>query len=343
MRAAFTDGGRTLEVREIPDPVPGEGEVLFEVRASGMCGSDLYPYRAPAGSGSGLPIGHEPCGVVADLGPGVDAAAVPVGMRAIQHHYSGCGGCDQCLAGWTQLCRVSYIGYGYEAPGSHAQYMAVPADTLVPLPDGVSFTAGAAIACGTGTAFQALRRLGVGPGETVAVFGLGPVGLSATQFATSMGARVVGVDLIAERREHAVSMGADATVAPADGDSVEAIWDLTGGRGAACGLDATGNATARNQMVRSLGTWGRGCFVGEGGEVTLDVSDDLLRRQITLHGSWTFSTAGVAACARYVAERAVDVDRVFTHTWSLDDAAEAFRLFDAQVGVKAAILPNGGP
>jgi threonine dehydrogenase-like Zn-dependent dehydrogenase len=219
--------------------------------------------------------------------------------------------------------------------------MAVPADTLVPLPDEVSFTAGAAMACGTGTAFQALRRLVVGPGETVAVFGLGPVGLSAIQFAASMGARVIGVDPVAERRSLAESMGADVTVDPADGDSVEALWDLTGGRGAACGLDATGNATARNQMVRSLGTWGRGCFVGEGGDVTLDVSDDLLRRQITLHGSWTFSTAGVAECARYVARHGIDVDMVFTHTWALDDAPEAFRLFDAQVGAKAVILPNG--
>jgi threonine dehydrogenase-like Zn-dependent dehydrogenase len=94
-------------------------------------------------------------------------------------------------------------------------------------------------------------------------------------------------------------------------------------------------------MVRSLGTWGRGCFVGEGGDVTLDVSDDLLRRQITLHGSWTFSTAGVAECARYVARHGIDVDMVFTHTWALDDAPEAFRLFDAQVGAKAVILPNG--
>lgn len=109
------------------------------------------------------------------------------------------------------------------------------------------------------------------------------------------------------------------------------------------GLDATGNATASNQMVRSLGTWGRGCFVGEGGEVTFDVSDDLLHRQITLYGSWTFSTTRIAACARYVAEHDVDVDLVFSHTWSLDDAPEAFRLCDAQVGAKAAILPNGGP
>ena len=159
MKAAFTDGNRQIEIRNVSDPTPGEGEVLLKIEASGMCGSDLAAYRAPAGSGTGMPIGHEPCGVVEELWPNVDAQKTPVGMQAIQHHYRGCGSCDQCSGGWTQLCRNGYIGYGYDAPGSHAQYMAVPASTLVPLPDSITFTAGSAIACGTGTAFQELHRL----------------------------------------------------------------------------------------------------------------------------------------------------------------------------------------
>ena len=123
--------------------------MLLKIEASGMCGSDLHAYRAPSGSETGMPIDHEPCGVVEELGPNVDAQKTPVGMRAIQHHYRGCGSCDQCSGGWTQLCRNGYIGYGYDAPGSHAQYMAVPASTLVPLPDSITFTAGAAMAWNT--------------------------------------------------------------------------------------------------------------------------------------------------------------------------------------------------
>ena len=121
-----------------------------------------------------MPIGHEPCGVVEELGPNVDAQKTPVGMRAIQHHYRGCGSCDQCSGGWTQLYRNGYIGYGYDASGSHSQYMAVPASTLVHLPDSSTFTAGAAMACGTGTAFQALHRLEVKEGEALIIYGLGP-------------------------------------------------------------------------------------------------------------------------------------------------------------------------
>ena len=117
-----------------------------------------------------------------ELGPNVDAQKIPVGMRAIQHHYRGCGSCDQCSGGWTQLCRNGYIGYGYDAPGFHAQCMAVPASRLVPLPDSITFRAGAAMAFGTGTSYQVLYRLKVKEGEALVVYGLGPVGLSATQF-----------------------------------------------------------------------------------------------------------------------------------------------------------------
>ena len=86
--------------------------------------------------------------------------------------------------------------------------------------------------------------------------------------------------------------------------------------------------------------WGKACFVGEGGEVTLDVSSDLLRRQVTLIGSWTFSTVGQAECARYIADRGIEVDRLFTHRWRLDQAEEAYRVFDRQDAGKGVILPN---
>ena len=92
--------------------------------------------------------------------------------------------------------------------------------------------------------------------------------------------------------------------------------------------------------MRCVRTWGKACFVGEGGPVTLDVSPDLLRRQVTLMGSWTFSTVGQAECARYIADRGIDVDRLFTHRWRLERAEEAYRVFDAQTSGKGVLLPN---
>ena len=124
------------------------------------------------------------------------------------------------------------------------------------------------------------------------------------------------------------------------GDVVRAVKDLTPGLGAHLSLDASSSSDARAQAVRCVRTWGRACFVGEGGSVSLDVSPDLLRRQVTLIGSWTFSTNGQAECAQYVAERGVAVDKLFTHRWKLDQAKEAYELFDRQSSGKGVILPS---
>ena len=177
--------------------------------------------------------------------------------------------------------------------------------------------------------------------HTIAIFGQGPVGLSATQLASAMGARVIALDTSAERLARAKELGAAETIDPkAAGDVVRAIRDLTRGEGADLSLDASSSPEARRQAVRCVRTWGKACFVGEGDTVTLDVSNDLLRRQVTLIGSWTFSTVGQADCARFVADRGIDVDRLFTHRWRLEQAEEAYRLFDAQTSGKGVILPS---
>lgn len=351
MKGVVFAGDRKLELRIFPDPTPGPGEVVLEIKASGMCGSDLKFYRASAGGpsslglgGTGGPViaGHEPCGVVVAIGPGVADNQAHVGMRAMVHHYRGCGVCPQCQTGWMQLCDEGVAEvYGVTGHGAHARYMKCPARTLVPLPDELSFEAGAAISCGTGTAWGALHRLGLAGNQTIAIFGQGPVGLSATLLASQMGARVIALDTSAERLARAREFGADALIDPAKtNDVVGAIKELTHGRGAHASLDASSSPLARAQAVRCVRTWGKACYVGEGDSVTLDVSNDLLRRQVTLIGSWTFSTVGQADCARYVADRGIDLDRLFTHRWSLDQAEEAYQVFDRQSDGKGMIRPS---
>jgi threonine dehydrogenase-like Zn-dependent dehydrogenase len=340
MRAVVFLGDRKLELRKFPDPTPGPGEVVLQIKASGMCGSDLKFYRSPPGAaqaslglgGNAEPLiaGHEPCGVVAAVGPGVPANLAAEGMRVMQHHYAGCGVCEHCRTGWSQLCANGFTVYGVTGHGAHAEYMLCPARTLVPLPEALSFETGAAIACGTGTAYGALRRLGLSGNDTLAIFGQGPVGLSATQLAKAMGARVYAVDVAAPRRTLALDFGADAAIDPGADDPVAALQELTHGRGVDKALDCSGNPAARLAAVRGARTWGTVCFVGEGESLTLDVSPHLLRKQLTLIGSWTFSTVGQAECARFVAERGIDVDRLFSHRWKLEQADEAYRLFDTQ-------------
>ena len=350
MKAAVFAGDRRVELQEFPDPTPGPGEVVLEIKASGMCGSDLKYYRAAPGEAAKLLglgdagtviAGHEPCGVVAAVGNGVSEKEARVGQRVMVHHYRGCGVCPRCATGWMQLCDegVAEI-YGATGHGAHAPYMKVPARTLVTLPDELSFETGAAIACGTGTAWGALKRLELSGDQTIAVFGQGPVGLSATQIAAAMGARVIALDVSEERLARAREFGADLTINPAStNDVVDAIKQATHGLGAHATLDASSSPEARRQAVRSVRTWGKACFVGEGGQVTLDVSPDLLRRQVTLIGSWTFSTVGQAECATFIADRKIKVDDLFTHRWKLSQVDEAYKLFDKQTSGKGVISP----
>jgi threonine dehydrogenase-like Zn-dependent dehydrogenase len=328
MRGVVFNGERELELMQFPDPTPDPHDVVIEMKASGMCGSDLHQYRRPKGGAqaSGIPMregpviaGHEPCGVVVAIGSAVGAREARVGQRVMVHHYQGCTQCNHCRSGWQQLCQeVPVKVYGNNAHGGHAQYLKVPANTLVPLPDELSFSAGAAIACGSGTAYGALRRMNLSGNDTIAIFGQGPVGLAATQYAKAF--------------------GADAVVNPGSNDPVAAIKDLTHGRYADLTLDTSSNPDARVNAIRSTKVWGTMCFVGEGGDVHIDVSPHLLRRQLTLVASWTFSNILQAECARFSVERGIDVDRLFTHRWAIDQAEEAYKLFDKQVDGKGVFL-----
>ena len=350
MRGIIFLGDRELEIRDFPDPKPGPGEVILQMKASGMCGSDLHAYRASrkgggmaaalglGGDGGPVIAGHEPCGVVAERGAGVTEAEAPIGQRVMQHHYKGCGLCKHCRTGWSQLCGKGITVYGVTGHGGHAPFMKAPAFTLVPLPDELSFEEGAAVSCGTGTAYGALRRIDISGVDTLAVFGQGPVGLSATMLGAAMGARVIAVDISPERLKLAREFGADAVIDSKGTDPIAALKQLTHGEGVDAAMDCTGHADARAAAVRSTRTWGRVCFVGEGGQVTLDVSPDMLRRQLTIVASWTFNTVGQAECARFIADRKVPLPRLLTHRYALDQAKDAYRLFDTQTTGKGVFV-----
>ena len=342
-------GDKKLEIQDFPDPVPGPDDVIIEIKASGMCGSDLKFYRANSGpsslglGGDDKPViaGHEPCGGIVEIGSNVPKTLVSKGMRVMQHHYQGCGTCSHCSTGWQQLCvdGVKAV-FGVTGHGAHAKYMRCPASTIVPLRDDISFIAGAAISCGTGTAWGALERLDLKANQTIAIFGMGPVGLSAVMLANSIGAKIIALDTNNQRLNKSIEFGADIVINPEESpDLLAEIKDHTKGLGVNASIDASSSPSARSNSVKCVKTWGKACFVGEGGEVTLDVSNDLLRRQVTLIGSWTFSKYGQAECADFVAEKNLDVDKLFTHKWSLNQAVEAYKLFDNQSDGKGVFIP----
>jgi 2-desacetyl-2-hydroxyethyl bacteriochlorophyllide A dehydrogenase len=332
MRGIVFPGDCSIDFVTVPDPTPGPGEVVIEIKASGMCGSDLHFYRRPRAQLPATPVimGHEPCGVIVAAGKDVTFPHARVGARVMQHHYFGCTACEYCRSGWTQMCKtVPVIVYSTDAHGAHAPYMKCRAETVVPLDDLLSFEAGAAISCGTGTAWGAFERMALTGRDTLAVFGQGPVGLSATMLAKAQGARVIAIDIEPTRLETAKRFGADEVVNPKDRPSVDAIKDLTGGKGASMALETSGAKAATMDALRSIRPWGKVCLVGLGSSFEFSLAE-FLRQQIQILTSWTMSIQQQKACADFVIERSLDVDALFTDRWQLDQADEAYKHFNRQ-------------
>lgn len=338
MRGVVFLGDRKLTLNEFPDPSPGPDDVIVGIRASGMCGSDLHAYRVSGNPVAPVIAGHEPAGEVVACGRSVAGSIGWVGQRVMIHHYHGCATCRHCQTGWSQLCKnVSPEIYGVNAHGSHAQWLRVPADTLVPLDEALSFPAGAAISCGTGTAWGALCRMQLAPDDTLAVFGQGPVGLSATMLAAAQGAHVLALDREPERLARAREFGAHDVIDVREGGVVERIRDATGGQGAPKVLETSGSSIAIADALECVDTWGIVCFVGLGSEVRFDVRR-MLPTQITILTSWSMSKAGLRECADFIVQRKLNIDRLFTESWRLEDAAEAYQQFDRQVSGKGVFV-----
>ena len=336
MRGVIFEGNRKASIREFPDPKAGPGEAVIQIKASGLCGTDLHRYRGD--DPVTMITGHEPCGVIAELGTG-SPETLKVGDRVMCHHYSGCGICEICSMGYEQLCPTGHVTYGGgTGHGANADYILVPSRTLVHLHDSLSFEEGAAISCGTGTAWNGLQKMNISGRDTVVVFGQGPVGLSGTLSAKSMGARVIGVDVVSERLELSKELGADHVVNASNDDPVAAILELTGGLGASASLETSGNPTARQEVLQCLAPFGRCCYVGVGGPAEIDFNRDVIFKVITIFGSWTFSKAELIEISRFFVETRAPLSKLITHRYSLDQAEEAFQEFDSSTTGKCVFV-----
>ena len=336
MQGLIFSGGGSVTIKDFSDPQAGPGEAVIKVRASGVCGSDLPRYRDSAGSGGIIP-GHEPSGEVVELGPGVPAG-LSVGDRVMMHHYAGCGFCSACAMGFEQACPNDRVTYGTGRNGGHAEYLVAPARTLVHLPNELSFEAGSAISCGTGTAWTGLKKMQVSGRDTVAVFGQGPVGLSGLISAKAMGARVIAVDISQERLDFARELGADHVVNSAETDVSEAVQDLTAGLGVSAALETSGSGIARAQALEVLGLFGRCSYIGNGGPSKIDIRGELIRKVLTVYGSWTFTKSEQIEIARFMVNANVNLDALITQRYSLQEGEQAYEEFAAGAAGKSMIV-----
>ncbi len=267
MRAAVMTAFREpLEVQELPDPTPGPNDAVVRVEGCGICRSDWHVWQGDwtwVGVEVQLPLvlGHEFGGVVEAVGEQVQQ--VKPGDRVTVPFHLACGRCEYCYTGRSNLC-LAYGVIGVHSNGGYGRLALVPnADVnLVQLPDEVDFLSAAALGCRYMTSYHGLvDRAHLQPGEWVAVFGVGGVGLSAVQIASSLGGRVIAVDIHDEKLERAREEGALHTVNAAKDDAVSAIKDITGG-GADISLDALGSSRTALPAILSLRRGGRHLQIG---------------------------------------------------------------------------------
>lgn len=343
MRAVFLPGDRRVEVRDVPVPSPGEGQVLVAVKASGICGSDLRAiYRQHLGRGPeayrGVVAGHEPAGEIVEAGPG--CRRFRAGDRVALYHIAGCGLCPDCRAGYMISCTSpERAAYGWQRDGGHAEYLLAEERTCVALPEPLTFVDGACVACGFGTAYEAVCRASVSGRDAVLVCGLGPVGLAVGLLARAVGARLrVGVDTVPQRRALAVDLGAVDLAVPAGDEAVEAVRAATGGHGCEASFDCSGSGAG--QLGALLGTrrWGRCVLVGEGGHLQVDVSAAIIHPQLTVHGSWVTSVGRMDELMDRLVRWGLHPEAVVSDRFSLDQAAEAYAAADGASRGKVALV-----
>ncbi len=249
-----------LVLQEIPRPSVTGNLVLVRIRAAGICHSDVH-YRAGLSSTGPLPqtLGHEIAGEVVEVGPA--AVRVKVGDRVSLHYLVTCGQCEYCNRGSEQFCSTAQM-LGKDRDGGYAEYIAVPERGVVALPDEISFEHGAIMMCSSATSMHALRKARLQAGETVAVFGVGGLGMSAIQIAKGMGAlKVYAVDIHPAKLELAERYGAIPVNAAAS-DPVAQIRRHTGGRGVDVALELIGLPETMRQAVLSLNAMGRAALAG---------------------------------------------------------------------------------
>ncbi|MEL6607386.1 MAG: zinc-dependent alcohol dehydrogenase family protein [Pseudomonadota bacterium] len=261
MRAAVVrDFNEDLSIETLPDPACPDDGVVLEVAACGICRSDFHGWTGEHPKVSdGSVLGHEYCGTVVEAGAN---AKYKPGDRLIAPFILGCGTCAACQTGASNACDDAIVP-GFGTQGAYAEYVAVPHDhNLVHLPDSLSPALAAGLGCRVTTAWHALTdRAGVKAGDWVAIHGTGGIGLSALLLAKMLGARVIVVDIVEDKLQEALRLGADAAVNASDGNSAAAIRDLTGG-GAQVSIEALGIAATTNASVECLATLGRHVHIG---------------------------------------------------------------------------------
>ncbi len=309
--------GHALELEEIPVPGIGSKDVLVRIKAAGICHSDVH-YRAGVSPVHPLPmtLGHEAAGVVEQVG--ADVTNVGVGDRVCLHYMVTCGDCVYCSLGSEQFCTTGQM-LGKDRDGGYAEYISLPARNAFVIPDEIPFEQGAIMMCSSATSLHALRKGRLEAGETVAIFGVGGLGISAVQLARAFGALdVYAVDINATKLKMAEGFGA-IPVNAAEVDPVAEIRRLSNGRGVDVALELIGLPLTSRQCIESLAVFGRAVMVGLSDKnVEFDPYHELIGKELELIGSADHLAHELPTLIELVRRGTLDLSGVVTDVVPLD-------------------------
>jgi len=304
------------------------------MKAAAICGSDVHVWRLPLEGNEerfSLIQGHEPCGVIKSIGEGV--TKVKPGDRVVVYHYLGCGDCEFCSKGEFYYCTEGIRGYGWHVHGSMADFLLTDERNCLPLPNELTFIDGAFISCIAATAFSALTKLDVSGRDTLLISGLGPVGLCASFFGKVAGARVIGVDITKDRLDFAKSLDFNELIDASKSDVSAEVKKLTKNRGATAAFDSTGVVEATKNTIKSLGYHGRMVFAGMSfSKEGLNLSDGSLGamwNQIKIMGTLVYPKYMYWDIARFMIDHNIQLEKIVTHKFNLDDGIEAMKVADS--------------
>jgi len=366
MKAIKYAGKGRFKVVDVPVPDLKAHDVLVRMKVAGICASDLHIQRrhdarfADPNSAELPTPGHEPAGVVEKVGAAV--RALRAGDRVAVYHKTGCGTCEWCREGKIYMCPEG-AALSDHADGACADYLAVHESNCLKLPDDVTFEDAAVLMCAGGTAYSALSKTGVEAGETIAIFGLGPVGLSALMFAKARDVRVIAVDVRENRLRTAKGFGADHLVGASDDGSLKNVYEaapgvtvdatatvknileLTRGAGADAVLECSGRLIARTNAVDCAAKGGRVVLVGIDNSFETDgtfqkglEADKIIFKELRIFGSNVFPITMFDEMIDFVRSRSVPIGRVITDKFHIEEATRAFHAAQSREGGKAAIV-----
>lgn len=325
-------GNGELQMEQVPDPVPGEGEVVIRTACSAICGSEMHAYRNE-GMAEGNP-GHEAVGTVVAVGAGVKEL-VP-GQRVGASPVAGCGHCPACRAGKYTWC-PEWRFYG----SMHAEKFLAAANACRPLPDDLDWESGVLLTGdGFGVPYHTAQNVRIDQVKSVAIFGAGPIGLGNVIMQNHFKRKVFVVDLSAERLEMALHLGAVEGFQPQRCNVIDELKRRTGGNGVDLCIEAAGQPVTAKNCFAAVRRGGQVIFNGEQGEVPFSISEDFIRRDITATGSWFYHFCEFDAMYKLWKE-GLAVDSLISHRFSFDDAPEAYRLFAAGKTAKVIVSYQG--